>query len=56
MESLQEISEYLSPNTRFDVKVCALNHVLRMYILYILLLHLFTLQKLQQIHSKCTQV
>ncbi|XP_018371720.1 PREDICTED: protein HGH1 homolog isoform X1 [Trachymyrmex cornetzi] len=29
MESLQEISEYLSPNTRFDVKVCALNHVLR---------------------------
>ncbi|KAG5313844.1 HGH1 protein, partial [Acromyrmex insinuator] len=29
MESLQEISEYLSPNTRFDVKICALNHVLR---------------------------
>ncbi|XP_018311523.1 protein HGH1 homolog isoform X1 [Mycetomoellerius zeteki] len=29
MESLQEISEYLSPNTRLDVKVCALNHVLR---------------------------
>ncbi|XP_018348837.1 PREDICTED: protein HGH1 homolog isoform X1 [Trachymyrmex septentrionalis] len=29
MESLQEISKYLSPNTRFDVKICALNHVLR---------------------------
>ncbi|XP_028044886.2 protein HGH1 homolog isoform X2 [Monomorium pharaonis] len=28
MESLQEISKYLSPNNRFDLRLCALNQVL----------------------------
>jgi len=28
MESLQEISEYLNPNTEFGLRLCALNHVL----------------------------
>ncbi|KAL0102849.1 hypothetical protein PUN28_018266 [Cardiocondyla obscurior] len=28
VESLKEISKYLSPDTRFDLRLCALNHVL----------------------------
>ena len=33
MESLQEISQYLNPNTRLDLKAAALEHILSEYLL-----------------------
>lgn len=33
MESLQEISQYLNPNTRLDLKATALEHILSEYLL-----------------------
>lgn len=33
MESLQELLQYLNPNTRLDLKATALEHVLSKYLL-----------------------